>query len=50
MNQMTTCGLFILAKDGKPEKIITNFVQQAAIPNREEEIFRSKVYNTTFFF
>ncbi len=47
---MTTCGPFILAKDGKPEKIITNFAQPAAIPNTKEEIFHFKVYNTTFFF
>src|ERR1700750_431242 len=60
MNQMTTCSPFILPKNGKPEKIhmtskkhsspITIFIQQATTPGTEEEIFRFKVYNTTFFF
>lgn len=59
MNQMKTCSLFILPKDGKPGRIntiskkhsfsIATFPQQATIPGTEEQIFRCKVYNTTFF-
>lgn len=60
MNQMTICSLFILPKDGKPGRIhtiskkhsfsITTFPQKASIQSTEEQIFRFRVYNTTFFF